>query len=325
MSKIAVVLFLVTLNNVPILCDECKESDRKFSALTNTVGGLVKSVETLSWLAQLNGETINQINYKTKLMEHNITLVQRDIKELIAGQQSLLASQRLVLDSLTNNSRRRSYESCRQVPSNVSGVYRIEPEKPFKEPMTVLCDQEYDSGGWIVIQHRFNGSTNFYRNWKEYQNGFGQLEGEFWLGLDRIHQLTTSKPHELVILLEDFDGNKTYAKYSRFEIGGESELYALNNITGYSGTAGDSLDSVAGMKFSTLDSDNDTWVEGSCAVTYCGAWWYWSCHRSNLNGRYLRGETKEYATGMVWYSFRGYLYSLKSSKMMIRPVAQRKV
>ncbi|XP_058065834.1 ficolin-2-like [Anopheles bellator] len=211
------------------------------------------------------------------------------------------------------------YSDCKYVPSNASGLHMIQPEKPFKEPMTVLCDQEYDSGGWIVIQHRFNGSTNFYRNWKEYQNGFGQLEGEFWLGLDRIHQLTTSKPHELVILLEDFDGNKTYAKYSRFEIGGESELYAINNITGYSGTAGDSLDSVAGMKFSTLDSDNDTW-QSSCAVTYNGAWWYSACHRSNLNGRYLRGETKEYATGMVWDSFRGYHYSLKSSKMMIRPM-----
>ncbi|XP_052870886.1 ryncolin-1-like [Anopheles cruzii] len=324
MSKIAVVLFLVTLNNVPILCDECKESGRKLSALTNTVDGLVKSVETLSWLAQLNGETINQINYKTKLIEYNITVVQRDIKELIAGQQSLLASQKLVLESLTNNISKSSYESCRQVPSNVSGVYQIEPEKPFKEPMTVLCDQEYDAGGWVVIQHRFDGSANFYRNWKEYRNGFGQLEGEFWLGLDRIHQLTASKPHELVILLEDFEGRKTYAKYDLFEIGGESELYALNNITGYSGTAGDSLISVAGMKFSTLDSDNDTW-EGSCAVTYNGAWWYSACHRSNLNGRYLWGETKEYATGMVWYSLRGYYYSLKSSKMMIRPVAQRKV
>ncbi|XP_052873620.1 LOW QUALITY PROTEIN: ficolin-2-like [Anopheles cruzii] len=253
------------------------------------------------------------------------------MKQIIGGQQLLISEAKRVLDCLTSNISRTSYESCRQVPSNVSGIIES-PEKHFKKPMTVLCDQEYDSGGWIVIQHRFDGSTNFYRNWKEYKNGFGQLEGEFWLGLDRIHQLTTSKPHELVILLEDFDGNKTYAKYNRFEIGGESELYALKTITGFSGTAGDSmfsfagesLPSAAGMKFSTLDSDNDIWPK-SCAVTYTGAWWYSNCHKANLNGRYLRGHTKIYAAGMMWHTFRGYYYSLKSSKMMIRPVAQRKV
>uniref|UniRef100_A0A182SG42 Fibrinogen C-terminal domain-containing protein n=1 Tax=Anopheles maculatus TaxID=74869 RepID=A0A182SG42_9DIPT len=155
----------------------------------------------------------------------------------------------------------RDYQYCSAVPS--SGVYKLQSGKPCKKPITVLCDQEYESGGWVVIQYRFNGSTNFYRNWKEYKNGFGNLQGEFWLGLDRIYQLTASQPHELVVLLEDFEGNKTYAKYNEFEIGNEDQ--------------------------------------------------------NNLNGKYLRGETKEYATGMVWSTFRGFLYSLKSAKMMIRP------
>uniref|UniRef100_A0A182Q6N4 Fibrinogen C-terminal domain-containing protein n=1 Tax=Anopheles farauti TaxID=69004 RepID=A0A182Q6N4_9DIPT len=212
------------------------------------------------------------------------------------------------------------YSSCKNVPTNVTGVQKLQPEKPFKQPITVLCDQEYESGGWVVIQNRFDGSTNFYRNWQEYKNGFGNLDGEFWLGLDRIHQLTVSGPHELIVLLEDFDGNKTYARYDQFEIGDENQKYILTKINEYKGTAGDSLGGAKGMKFSTLDSDNDTW-SSQCAVSYTGAWWYSACHSSNLNGQYLRGDTKEYATGMVWSTFRGHYHALKTSRMMIRPKA----
>uniref|UniRef100_A0A182TDV9 Fibrinogen C-terminal domain-containing protein n=1 Tax=Anopheles melas TaxID=34690 RepID=A0A182TDV9_9DIPT len=133
-----------------------------------------------------------------------------------------------------------------------------------------------------------------------------------------MYQLTVSQPHELVVLLEDFDGNKTFARYDHFEISNESRKYALTNIGEYSGTAGDSLQNAKGMKFSTYDSDNDVWND-NCAVSYTGAWWYGACHKSNLNGKYLRGETKEYATSMGWFTFRGHHYALKSSKMMIRP------
>lgn len=130
--------------------------------------------------------------------------------------------------------------------------------------------------------------------------------------------VSASKPHELVVLLEDYDGNKTYAKYDRFEIGDESQKYALKTLGVYSGTAGDSLETQKGMKFTTLDADNDIW-DKNCAVKYTGAWWYAACHQSNLNGQYLRGDTDQFATGMVWYKFRGNHHSLKSSKMMIRP------
>jgi hypothetical protein len=33
-----------------------------------------------------------------------------------------------------------------------------------------------------VFQYRFNGSVDFYRNFSDYERGFGSLDGEFWLG-----------------------------------------------------------------------------------------------------------------------------------------------
>ncbi|XP_058123413.1 angiopoietin-related protein 2-like [Anopheles ziemanni] len=157
--------------------------------------------------------------------------------------------------------------------ANTSGIYQIQPENPFKQPMNVLCDQEYGSGGWTVIQYRFDGSVNFYRGWQEYKNGFGSLESEFWLGLDRIFQLTASKPLELVVLVVDVNGVSTFAKYDHFEIGDDSQGYVLKSVGAYSGTAGDELTDLVGQKFTTLDIDSE--IFEICA--YTGGWWHKDC------------------------------------------------
>jgi len=87
----------------------------------------------------------------------------------------------------------------------------------------------------------------------------------------------------------------------------------------FAGTAGDSFSGHRGLPFSTKDQDNDSW-SSNCAVAYKGAWWYGSCHYSNLNGMYHHGAHSSFADGVNWYAWKGHNYSAKRAEMKIRPV-----
>ena len=174
---------------------------------------------------------------------------------------------------------------------------------------------ETDGGGWTVFQRRVDGSVYFYRGWSDYEQGFGNLTGEFWLGLSKMHRLTKSRYKQLRIDLGDFDGNFRYANYSSFSVGNSTTDYTLS-LSGYSGNAGDSLSTVSGMRFSTKDRDNDV-SSGSCAIGYSGAWWYANCHASNLNGLYLRGSHISHADGVEWNTWTGHYYSLRFTEMKL--------
>ena len=170
-----------------------------------------------------------------------------------------------------------------------------------------------------MFQRRQDGSQDFYLYWDDYEHGFGNLTGEFWLGLSNIHRLTAAIPRtELRVDLKDFTEAATYAKYTGFAVGASSSNYVLT-VRGYSGTAGDSLTYHNGRQFTTRDSDHDAYGQ-NCAVVFSGAWWYNNCHYSNLNGLYLGGAHSSYANGVNWRSWREYHYSLKFTEMKLRRV-----
>lgn len=104
------------------------------------------------------------------------------------------------------------------------------------------------------------------------------MKKEFWLGLPKLNELTYSQKFELVVLMSDWEGISAYARYSHILVAGAEEDYKLNSLGTYSGTAGDSLSWGVGMKWSTLDKENDISPTENCAVDYKGAWWYTGCH-----------------------------------------------
>ncbi|XP_009294456.1 microfibril-associated glycoprotein 4 [Danio rerio] len=206
----------------------------------------------------------------------------------------------------------------------LSGVYSIYPAGNI--PASVYCQmissgKGGENGGWTVFQRRMDGSVNFFRPWEEYKRGFGNVEGEYWLGLENLYQLTRHKKFMLRVDLEDFEGRKGFAQYSSFSVGSEAEGYKLQ-VSGFTnGGAGDSLIYHSGMKFTTYDKDQDTHTQ-NCARIYVGAFWYKDCHNANPNGVYLGGEDKTlFAIGNVWYTWKNnFEIGMKFITMKIKPV-----
>ncbi|XP_040211917.1 microfibril-associated glycoprotein 4-like [Rana temporaria] len=207
--------------------------------------------------------------------------------------------------------------------ADADGVYVIYPSGP-SSAVPVYCDMTTDDGKWTVIQKRSNGTMSFFRGYSDYKTGFGRADGEYWLGLHNIYQLTLRKKYELRVDLGDFEGNRTYAKYADFAlspnaINPEEDGYTLY-VEGFTdGGAGDSLTYHNGMKFSTYDNDRDVFLQ-NCASLSAGGFWYRACHLANLNGPYLRGAHLSYGSGVIWSQWRGLYYSLKSTEMKIRRV-----
>ena len=219
------------------------------------------------------------------------------------------------------------YRDCKDAfeqGQTCSGLYTIKPENTSDSvsvlahpPFQVYCDMKTDGGGWTVFQRRINGTVNFYRNWIDYKREFGDVSGNFWLGLGKIHRLTASAT-ELRVGLADFERNMRFAKYSTFSIGDSVSKFRLT-VSGYSGTAGDSLSYHSNHPFSTRDQDNDS-GSGHCAQCHTAAWWYNTCSHSSLNGGYYLGPNSPSKKGIFWRSWKGESYSLKVTEMKVRRV-----
>ena len=212
-------------------------------------------------------------------------------------------------------------DSCKQHlkrGAKSDGLYRI--NLPSGKAITVFCDMKVDGGGWIVIQRRANGKEIFHnKTYQEYIRGFGNHLSEHWLGLKKISKLTKDKANELRVDMTTWYGSSSFAKYSGFSISGEHDNFRLHVAKMESGSAGDSLIAKQNNSmFSTMDND----YSGGCATTYEGAWWFkeTECHDSQLNAKYYEGGFAPYAQGLIWMSWKGFYYSMKTTEMKFREV-----
>ena len=196
------------------------------------------------------------------------------------------------------------------------GLFWLDPDGDGS--FEAWCDMTTDGGGWTVFQRREDGTEEFFRNWADYKNGFGDPDAEHWLGNDNLHRLTAAGANELRVDMARTNGDTRYAKYTTFSVGAESGDY-VSNFGGFSGTVPDCAGGGSGMyyhsgvKFSTYDRNST-----SCADSYQGGWWYRACHYNNPNGRYLDGPHSSYADGVNWYCYTDYYESLAFIEMKAR-------
>ncbi|XP_053110496.1 fibrinogen-like protein 1 isoform X3 [Hemicordylus capensis] len=274
-----------------------------------------------------------RLQTQVRLLEHSVKQQQAKIVQLLMEKDMQMQYRDKGGENTTIELGGEEYKDCAEIYSaghTQSGFYKM---KPLQSPsgFFAYCDMS-EGGGWTVFQRRSDGSQNFDRDWAEYEQGFGDFaspDGEYWLGNKNLHYLTSQGNYTLRIDMSDFMDEQRYAQYENFRIADEQNSYMMN-CGQYSGTAGDSFTggfhpevkwwaNHRGMKFSTKDRDNDNY-EKNCAEEDKAGWWFNRCHSANLNGLYYNGPYSAATdNGIVWYTWHGWWYSLKSVVMKVRP------
>ncbi|XP_009979338.1 PREDICTED: angiopoietin-related protein 3 [Tauraco erythrolophus] len=199
-----------------------------------------------------------------------------------------------------------------------SGVYTIKPNG--SEAFDVYCETKFGSS-WTVIQNRVDGSLDFNQTWDAYANGFGDVNEEFWLGLDKTYSITKQGDYILRIELQDWKDNKRHIEYA-FSLGGPETNYTLQ-LSRISGSIPNALPEQTELRFSTVDHDADLINNFNCPENYLGtSWWHSECEETNLNGKYVAPRSKgrlDRRKGLYWKPKKGRYYLLKSTKIMIHP------
>ena len=108
-------------------------------------------------------------------------------------------------------------------------VYTIYVAKKYE--VDVFCDMKTDEGGWTVFQRRGFGDNDvsLFRDSSSYKNGFGEKNGDYWLGNRYIHHLTTYENQEIYARENHTDdGVSIECKSSFFRVSSESNSFAVN-------------------------------------------------------------------------------------------------
>ena len=193
-------------------------------------------------------------------------------------------------------------KNCRQLYEEghlTSGVYTLYPRDRLG-PFNVFCHMGLSPAGsdrgWTVVQRRLNADVDFNRSKEEYQFGFGQLEGNFWLGLENIKRLVdkATDGHQLYVEVKYDNYIVSKGLWDSFSLESSNtdwkiRISGVNKVVS-SGIVLDLLGDVDGRKFGAMDSSE----KKACAVKVGGGWWFGeSCPSESAcypNGHYSSGS-----------------------------------
>ncbi|XP_067824299.1 angiopoietin-related protein 4 [Heptranchias perlo] len=279
---------------------------------------LLTRIKDQQW--QLDKQSI-----QIKILQSNLQESKLQLKES-PGWRSILKGRVEVIPRTRSSTEPRLTDKlpsdCHQLfleGQRTTGVYRIQPIG--SQPFEAFC-QMTDEGGWTVIQRRRDGSVDFDRLWQAYKDGFGNLTGEFWLGLEKLYTIMRQGGYLLRIDLEDWENHTEYTEYP-FSLGSEATDYTMTLKSPISGTLKNAISESSGLRFSTRDQDHDLKFNMSCAKHLTGGWWFTTCGQANLNGKYFTSKPRERLErkqGIFWKPWKGRNYPLKTTTMMIRPM-----
>ncbi|XP_066930066.1 ficolin-1-like [Clytia hemisphaerica] len=179
-----------------------------------------------------------------------------------------------------------------------SGVYMV--NLMGRQKKAVRCNMDVEDGGWLVFTRRTSQKIeNFNRLWNEYKNGFGNMETEFWLGNDLLHELTKWKPHQVFVWGIGMNGQEGISMHRDFKVGSEDDGYRLTYDRSYIGLKSFEKPGILdkshyNMLFTTPDRDQDPYTTTHCGEREESGFWYSHC-----------GPLKLFRpTGIIWSGFQ---------------------
>ena len=170
----------------------------------------------------------------------------------------------------------------------------------------------FPSGRWIMIERKTSagGGGLFDANgWDGYKKGFGNAKsGDYWLGLEKVHQLTLNGNWKLMFKFRGVNGGTVVMIWNNFKVSSEEEEYRLSiggkrtswgDYSIYSKSYETAMKHHNGQMFSTKDRDNDTGSGGkNCAKIHRGGFWYYNC-RALITPTEARSEFSETIMAMA--------------------------
>lgn len=164
-----------------------------------------------------------------------------------------------------------------ELPDGIYGIYLFDDE-PSKVTR-VFC--EMSKGGWTIIFNKVTPNATFDKLWNDYRDGFGEIDGDHWLGLIPMSLLTQRTKMELRMEMTNSVEDQNVYEYENFLVGSEADKFRLRvsqlSLTSFPTTT-DLFAYHNNMFFTTRDKKNCNYTTNCSVYLGGGGWWFNACH-----------------------------------------------